>query len=435
MDRITRQGHDSQHPGIRSGSPAADQASSAAIAAVCLAEIMSLAAYSAVPALLPQFIAGWSLSNTEAGWLSGMIFAGYMLAVLPLVALTDRWPARSICLASMALNVLACIGFAASRGLALALVFRGLAGIALAGIYMPGLRALAGNSEGKPRARIVAWYTSAFTIGASLSFFAIGRVGMLWGWRSAFLAAGGLGLAGAVIAWIGLPAIAARGVAAVRTRIDFPAALANREALMLTIAYAAVIWGAAGLRHWIVVFLDFAAGHQATAIEPAWLALAAGGIIGLLGGPGGIFGNEIALRFGLGRTALWVFLVSAAAIAGLGLADRQTYGGVLAFSLVCGLVLQCNFSNLTAGIMTAARPDNVGATVGLYSFVGFGGGFVAPLAFGFALDRSGGTSAPAAWAFAFATSAFGCLVGAAAMALYSRRHPAALKPRNGPSEG
>lgn len=408
--------------------------SPAAIGAVCLAEIMSLAAYSAVPALLPQFIAGWSLSNTEAGWLSGMIFAGYMLAVLPLVALTDRWPARNICLASMALNALACVGFAASQGLGLALAFRGLAGIALAGIYMPGLRALAGNSEGKPRARIVAWYTSAFTVGAALSFFAIGRLGLLWGWQSAFIAASGLGLAGFALAWWSLPANVSRGVGRGAVRIDFLAALANRNALMLTIAYAAVIWGAAGLRHWIVVFLDFAARHQATPVEPAWLALVAGGIINLLGVPGGIFGNELALRFGLGRTAVGVFLVSAAAVAGLGLAGGISYGGVLALSLACGFVLQCNFSNLTAGIMAAASPDNVGATVGLYSFVGFGGGFVAPLAFGFALDLAGGTGTPAAWAFAFATSALGCLVGALAMAGYSRRHQPAIRARDGAGE-
>jgi uncharacterized MFS-type transporter YbfB len=46
--------------------------------------------FSLVPALLPQFIATWSLSNAEAGWLAGMMSAGYMAAVLPLVALTDR---------------------------------------------------------------------------------------------------------------------------------------------------------------------------------------------------------------------------------------------------------------------------------------------------------------------------------------------------------
>jgi hypothetical protein len=47
-----------------------------------------------------------------------------------------------------------------------ALGFRALAGIAMAGMYMPGLRALTHGVEGATRARIAAWYTSSFTIGA-----------------------------------------------------------------------------------------------------------------------------------------------------------------------------------------------------------------------------------------------------------------------------
>ena len=85
-----------------------------------------------------------------------------------------------------------------------ALGFRALAGIAMAGMYMPGLRALTHGVEGATRARIAAWYTSSFTIGASLSFL-FGRVGTLLGWRSAFVIAGILGAAGVLIAWAALP--------------------------------------------------------------------------------------------------------------------------------------------------------------------------------------------------------------------------------------
>jgi hypothetical protein len=49
---------------------------------------------------LPQFIEAWSLTNTQAGWLAGIVSAGYMLTVIPLVGLTDRRPARHIYLAS-----------------------------------------------------------------------------------------------------------------------------------------------------------------------------------------------------------------------------------------------------------------------------------------------------------------------------------------------
>ena len=151
--------------------------------AICAAEILGLAGFSTVPALLPQFIETWSLTNTQAGWLAGIMSAGYMLAVVPLVSLTDRQPARHIYLASSALSALSCFGIALCDSLLPALAFRAAAGIALAGMYMPGLQALTAGVDGTIRARIAAWYTSSFTIGASLSFL-LGRIGTLWGWRS-----------------------------------------------------------------------------------------------------------------------------------------------------------------------------------------------------------------------------------------------------------
>jgi hypothetical protein len=74
------------------------------------------------------------------------------------------------------LSALSCFGMALCDSLLPALGFRAMAGIAMAGMYMPGLRALTHGVEGTMRARIAAWYTSSFTIGASLSFL-FGRVG------------------------------------------------------------------------------------------------------------------------------------------------------------------------------------------------------------------------------------------------------------------
>jgi predicted MFS family arabinose efflux permease len=189
---------------VNSASSAPAVPSAAIVIAICAAEILGLAGFSTVPALLPQFIETWSLTNTQAGWLAGIMSAGYMLAVVPLVSLTDRQPARHIYLASSALSALSCFGIALCDSLLPALAFRAAAGIALAGMYMPGLQALTAGVDGTIRARIAAWYTSSFTIGASLSFL-LGRIGTLWGWRSAFTLAGIVSTAGVLIAWAALP--------------------------------------------------------------------------------------------------------------------------------------------------------------------------------------------------------------------------------------
>src|SRR5215469_6241680 len=227
------------------------------VAAVCGAEILSVLGYSIIPALLPQFIEGWSLTNTQAGWLAGMVSAGYMLAVVPLVSLTDRQPARRIYLVSSTLNALSNFGMALCDSLLPALGFRAAAGIAMAGMYMPGLQALTHAVDGAPRARIAAWYTSSFTIGASLSFL-FGRVGTLLGWRSAFVVAGVLSAAGVLIAWAVMPRTEdASRAGEPPSLLQFRSVLANRDALVLVVGYAAAIWGSVGLRQWIVVFLTF----------------------------------------------------------------------------------------------------------------------------------------------------------------------------------
>src|SRR6267143_4706034 len=160
---------------------------------------------------------------------------------------------------------------------------------------MPGLQALTAGIDGTMRSRIAAWYTSSFTIGASLSFL-LGRTGTLWGWRGAFVFAGILSTVGVVIAWTALPR-ADPGVAKEpRPVLDIRPVLGNRDALVLIFAYAAVIWGSAGLRQWIVVFLGFCAGDASYAATQDWSVLATAALIGLLGVPAGLLGNELAIR-------------------------------------------------------------------------------------------------------------------------------------------
>jgi len=383
------------------------------VAAICAAEILGLAGFSIVPALLPQFIEAWSLTNTQAGWLAGITSAGYMLAVIPLVGMTDRRPARQRYLVSSVLSALSCLGMALCDSLLPALGFRALAGIAMAGMYMPGLRAITHGVEGATRARIAAWYTSSFTIGASLSFL-FGRVGTLLGWRSAFVIAGILGAAGVFIALAALPGGDTEGEDDPQPRLDFRPVLANGHVLALIVGYAAAIWGCVGLRQWIVVFLTFRAGDQAADPAQAWTILAVGAVINFLGVPAGLLGNELSIRYGLRTIATLVFVLSAFAGGLFGLTGMLPYIAVLGLSVIAGFIVQGNFSNLTSGVLAVAAPRYLGATIGLYSCIGFGASFLGTLLFGVTLDLFGGTSQLAAWALSFGTCGLACLAGAAA---------------------
>jgi MFS family permease len=405
-------------PDVRTISSVSAGPSTAAVAAICGAEILGLAGYSIVPALLPQFIEAWSLTNTQAGWLAGIVSAGYMLAVIPLVGLTDRLAARHIYLAASIISALSCFGMALCESLLPALGFRAAAGIAMAGMYMPGLQALTHDVEGTTRARIAAWYTSSFTIGASLSFL-FGRVGTLLGWRSAFVIAGLLGGAGVMIAWAALPRAESASDAEPRLLFNLRPVFANRDALVLIVGYAAAIWGCVGLRQWIVVFLTFRVGDQAAVRAQEWIILVTSAVISFLGVPAGLIGNELSIRYGLRNIATLIFLLSAIAGGLFGLAAMLLYIAVLLLSIVVGFIVQGNFSNLTSGVLGVATPRYRGATIGVYSCIGFGAGFLGTLLFGVTLDQFGGTAQLTAWIISFGACGFACLIGGGATILLS----------------
>lgn len=334
-----------------------------------------------------------------------------MLGVLPLVSLTDRLPARTIFLLSSALNALSSFGIALSDSLLPALIWRGIGGIALAGMYMPGLRALTDGMTGSRRARAAAWYTSSFTFGSSLSFL-LGQAGLLWNWHNAFVISGTLGVLGVLLAWIALSRISPE-IPPERLRImpDYRRVFGNRDVLALIVGYAATIWGTVGLRQWIVVFLAFCLVHQGETATQDWSTLMVGALVGLLGVPAGLFGNELSLRFGLRTTAVGIFLVSALVNALFGFTAMLPYSMIVGLALVAGFVVQGNFSNLTSAVLAVADPRLRGAIVAVYSCIGFAGGFIGTLLFGLVLDVFSGNARLVAWVLAFGICAVACLVG------------------------
>jgi MFS family permease len=90
------------------------------------------------------------------------------------------------------------------------------------------------------------------------------------------------------------------------------------------------------------------------------------------------------------------------------------YIAVLSLAVVAGFIVQGNFSNLTSGVLAVAAPRHRGATIGLYSCVGFGAGFLGTFLFGITLDQFGGTSQLVAWILSFGTCGLACLAGAGA---------------------
>ncbi len=66
------------------------------VAIVCTAQVFVQIGAFYWPALMPQMMRHWSLSNSEAGWITSSFYAAYMLSVPVLVTLTDRIDAKRV---------------------------------------------------------------------------------------------------------------------------------------------------------------------------------------------------------------------------------------------------------------------------------------------------------------------------------------------------
>lgn len=382
------------------------------VVAVCAAQACAQIGAFAVAALLPTLIATWSLSNTEAGWLSGIYYAAYTLVVPLLSSLTDRVDPRRVYLGSVALTALAFAGFAwLATGFWSALACRALMGAGWAGSYMPGLKALSDLAEGPQQSRAVAAHAAAVGVSGALSFGVAGALGAAFGWRWALMP-GAIGAATAfALVLVGLAPRPVRPPAGPRgALLDFRPVLRNRSALAYSVAYCVHTWEMSALRGWVVAFLTFVAARA----PGAWIPLAPATVasaMGLLGVGASVWGNELARRFGRRRFILGTMLVSAALAAGIGFGAALPYAGAAALVLLYAVLIWSDSSSLTAGSAGSAAPGRRGATLAVHSTLGYAGGFLGPLALGAMLDLTGGASVRG-WGLAFAHVTVALLLGA-----------------------
>src|SRR5215470_7597913 len=384
------------------------------VVAMCAAQACAQIGAFSVAAVLPTLISVWALTNTEAGWISGIYYAAYTVTVPLLSSLTDRVDAKRVYLSSVAVTSLAFAGFAwTASGFWSALAFRALMGAGWAGSYMPGLKALSDLTEGPQQSRAVAAHAAAVGVSGALSFGVAGAVNAWWGWKWALVP----GAIGAVLAFllvlVGVPSRRLKTAIGLRSALlDFRPVLRNRSALAYSIAYCVHTWEMSALRGWVVAFLTFVAAQTSGAFTPLAPATVAS-VMGLVGVWASVWGNELAIRFGRRRFILGTMLSSAALAAGIGFGAALPYAGAAALVLLYAMLIWSDSSSLTAGSAGSAEPGRRGATLAVHSTLGYAGGFLGPLALGATLDLLGGASV-LGWGVAFGHVTVALLLGALA---------------------
>ncbi len=392
------------------------------ITAFCAALILNLLGFLTLAAVLPAIIAELSLSNTQAGWLGGILFAGYVAGLPVLSSLTDRIDPKRIYLSSAALAMLAHLGFALlAEGFWSALVFRALAGFGIAGIYLPGLKALTDNLAGRTQQRGITYYTSVFAIGSGLSILIGGETAAWLGWRYSFaLAAIGAAAAFAIVAWV-LPAKPPHGPAKpISAAFDFRAVLGNRRIMGYVLMLFGTAWEVFAARSWLVVYFSELEARQPGVLwgmSPVVLA----GVVTLLGVPAAMALGELATRVDRRRLLIGTALLSIALALAIGKATGPA-PPLAAFLALASGIASFGRTAMTAGGAIAATPDHMrGVSMAVYGTVGWIGGILGPLALGVTLDLAGGPAAEGVWVWGFAVIAMGAGLGALGLLILGRK--------------
>ncbi|MBI4505062.1 MAG: MFS transporter [Chloroflexi bacterium] len=388
------------------------------LSAVLSLTLLPSASYAAA---LPLVVVEWGLSATEAGFVFSAYQIGYAAATLVLLPLTDRVDSRWLLIVAAALSAAGNALFPLwASDFASGSLLRFLAGLALVGVYIPGMRVIATHFPPERRGGPVGLYVASFYVGTNLSVLLTGLLLPALGWRGAYLATVGLAAVAPTVGWLALRRRPATPAQRASGRLD-PAVLRNRPALLAMGGYAAHTWELYAARGWIVPFLAAALlGQGYAAAEATALGATLAGVAFVLGAVP-IFGSGfLSDRFGRTRTAGCFLGGSALCSLTLGWLGGWPWWALLAVTLLYGLCLGADSPIYSTAVTELAEPARLGSTLAVHSFLGFLAGIAGPVAFGALLDLAGPTWG---WGLGFGQAGVVALLGVAALVVL-RRHPA-----------
>ena len=338
-----------------------------------------------VAATLLILRAEWHASALAIAWVFAAYQVGYLIAVLFLLPLTDRVPAGRVMAGCAVASSTAFVLFPfLAHGVWSAAGLRLLAGLGLAGIYLPGVRVVAAATAPPRRGSAVGAYVSAFYLGTAASFWLSGALLPGLGWRGAALALGVVSAAA-----LPLAILATRNTAPVsgtRAHLDL-SVLRDGPVLRTILAYTGHSWELYVSRGWLAAFVTSvlaARGLSPTAAASAgsqWAALMAG-----LGTPGVWLGGWLSDSLGRSRAALGIALASGFCSLWFGLLGTAPWALLVAAGCVYGVLVSADSAIYSTAVTELAPRDRIGSAQAVQAFLGFGATAAAPLAAGWLID-------------------------------------------------
>jgi predicted MFS family arabinose efflux permease len=391
-----------------SGKPFRHLEGAALVAAVCISGVLAMTSVAHFSVLTVLLMQEWGISEAEAGIIGGAYFAGNALAVPFLVGSADFMDARKVFVCSSLLSAAASALFAAlAQGFWSSVMLRAMAGVALAGTYMPGLSIISARLPSALRPRATPYYTASFSLGNAASYLLAGSCSDAESWRNAFAVSAAAACFAALLIMLLVAPLPPQSSAVFKLSdlFAYKQVIANKPAMGYILSYGGHAWELLAFRQWLVPFLLFkrVAPVAASTVAVSFMTI---------GAAASIVGGELAYapRMGGRRRVLFLLLMvsalAAAFVAVSSLPFVPHWVAIVAI-IVYGLTTISDSGVVTAGTVSHAAAGRQGITLSLHSMVGFTCPSMGTAAAGAILQAAGGKDVAAAWAAAWMTVAFG----------------------------
>jgi len=375
-------------------------------------------------AVAPELRDVWRLSDAGAAWLTMSVQLGFVTGALlsAVLTLADVWDPRRLIAVSALVAAAATAGIAAfSEGLASAVPLRFLTGMALAGVYPPGMKIIAGWFR-RGRGMAIGVLIGALTLGTA-SPHLLRPLGGLGEWRVVLYAAAALATLGAIVASTSLRSGPFQSPAAPFDPSVIRRIAGDRASMLANGGYFGHMWELYGVWTWIPAFLAASFAADTNPVTSPQLASYLSFATIAAGAAGASIAGVLADR--LGRTVVTSasMITSAACCILVGFLFGGAAPALVILCLVWGFAVVADSAQFSACVSELTEPEYVGTALTLQTAIGFLLTIVTIRLLPVWASAWG-------WRWAFAPLAIGPLLGTWSM-LALRRRPEAARIAGG----
>jgi len=396
-----------------SDTAADESAQRRALSVVAASQLLVLTLWFSASAVSPQLEVEWSLSTTEASWLTLAVQIGFVLGALAsaLLNLADLIPARRLFVVATIVAASANAALVTLEGspLVQATILRLIVGVALAGVYPAGLKVISGWFT-KHRGMALGVLVGALTVGSAFPHLVRGT-GL--DWMPVILTSSVLALVGGLLMWLFVTDGPYDTTAAPFSMKLVGAVIRNRGVRLSTYGYLGHMWELYAMWAWTAAFL--LASAEDGGYTTRWVSSATFAVIAI-GGVGSWWAGTLADRFGRERIAAGAMAISGTSA----LLSPFVFGRapllVVGLFLIWGLSVVADSAQFSALVTETAEDRFRGTALTLQTAVGFVLTLVTIRGVPMIAEALG-------WRWAFPWLAIGPVLGIAAMVRLARIQP------------